>query len=76
MRDPNTKTPYVFDYLWLYWVMRHHFPKDIVALIIGTTQDLKFGVIYYPYQFFLLPFRIKIYPDDVEKYYIWLQTSK
>jgi hypothetical protein len=42
MRDPGVKTPVVFDYLWLYWVMKHFFPKDIIYEIIGTHKKRTF----------------------------------
>jgi hypothetical protein len=41
MRNPCCSTPEVFDYLWLYWVLRRFLPKDIVPLIIGNKDERK-----------------------------------
>jgi hypothetical protein len=44
--DPNIATPKVYDYLWLYWILKQRgLIKDIIHLIIGSNKKLllKFG---------------------------------
>jgi hypothetical protein len=79
LRDPDIHTPRVFDYLWLYWILKHYFPKDITKYIIGDT---------YPFKFFLSTQGIFIDNSNtielfngkenrfVRIYYYWWRTGK
>jgi hypothetical protein len=44
MEDPDDSTPEIFNYLWLYWVLKHHLPKDVVGEIIGKNGHRKFEI--------------------------------
>jgi hypothetical protein len=51
MRDPNHETPYVFDYLWLFWILRHFLPKDLIVEIIGNNKNRKFSYYFNIHRF-------------------------
>jgi hypothetical protein len=38
---PDESTPEVYDYLWIYTVLRRYLPKDIICLIIGERNNRK-----------------------------------
>jgi hypothetical protein len=51
MRDPSPYTPLLFDYFWLYWILKHFkIPKDIVYEIIGKLPYRNFCFINLGYK--------------------------
>jgi hypothetical protein len=43
MRDPLVSTPVLFNYFWIYWILKQQtLPKDIIYLIIGKSPCSKF----------------------------------
>jgi hypothetical protein len=76
-REPTQNTPIVFDYLWLYWILKQQgIPRDMITLIIGNQNNKKFafeGSSMRVVAFLLsTPFSM-INHLDVQIYYNWLK---
>lgn len=77
--DPNKITPKVYDYLWLYWILKQHgLTKDLIYLIIGTNKKLllKFSDPYYtissrPIVIDCSDTNISISKFNIEYYFLW-----
>jgi hypothetical protein len=74
MRDPSATTPFVFNYLWLFWFIKQIFPllpKDLIYEIIGTHKNRYFC---FPERTFeLFPLWKKLQQCDIDSYYLWLK---
>jgi hypothetical protein len=76
MQVPNANTPAIFDYLWLYTLLRRYLPKDIVYQIIGTHKyrNIFFSPSWNTYV------QVKFYhwfdEEEVKRYHYWKKFIK
>lgn len=42
--DPNTETTPDYDFVWIIWILRNIFPKDVVTHFVQTVGGCSFSV--------------------------------
>jgi hypothetical protein len=40
--DPNPETTPTYDFVWIVWILRHHFPKDVVTHLVNLVGGFTF----------------------------------
>jgi hypothetical protein len=75
MRCPGDSTPNVFDYLWLYWILKQlPLPKDIIHEIIGCYPNR--NLIFYGGSYKTPAVHSNFFKSDISCYHKWLKTPQ
>jgi hypothetical protein len=73
-RDPNAFSPLLYDFLWLYWILKqNNIPRDVIYLIIGNNEKRTIGYDAKYKGFYSIEndYMAELNKEDIKDYYKW-----